>query len=474
MIQPPRQPDRIDNEWLHLLLPGIGVKRWLAVAILGVVVLGVGGFLALESLSIIAPIRSVAYWITLHFLPLWQRGLLLALFGLCLIAIGVWRLYSLTSTHILPNLRRPENRAMLQTLIRRQRRSAGPKIVAIGGGTGMPQLLRGLRQYTDNITAIVTVADDGGSSGRLRQSLGTLPPGDFRNNIAALSDTEGLMKRLFQYRFPDSSPGNRETPNELAGHSFGNLFISTMAAVTGSFEAGIVESSKVLRVRGRVLPSTLENIVLGAEVRRQRADGSEEWLNVEGESQVPEMGGRIERVYLKPEHVRAYPEAIKAILQADLIVAGPGSFFTSIIPNLLVDGVRAAICAAAVPRVYICNVVTQPGETDGYTVSDHMRKLREHAGDAFTVVLANENYDIDHAPSPTTQWVKLPALDEPTDYTLHRGDIVDLVKPSRHDSDKLAARLMELYGELLHARSAAADGERSKRRWRRRRWALRP
>ncbi len=155
-------------------------------------------------------------------------------------------------------------------------------------------------------------------------------------------------------------------------------------------------------------------------------------------------------------------------------MAGPGSFFTSIIPNLLVDGIREAMRAAAAPRIYICNVVTQPGETDGYTVSDHMRKLREHAGDAFTDVLANDNYDIDHAPSPTTQWVTVPAPDEPTDYTLHLGDIVDLAKPSRHDSAKLAARLMELYGELLRARSEAADEERSKRRGRWRRWALRP
>jgi uncharacterized cofD-like protein len=446
-----RQPHSHERPWLVLLLPGIGIKRWLAATVVGIVLIGVGAFFALEYLARLSPFAAVAAWFIHHSPPLWQRGLFIALIGLLLIGISTRQLYRLTATHILPSLRQPENRAMLDAWIRRQRRSVGPKVVAIGGGTGMPQLLRGLRQYTDNITAIVTVADDGGSSGRLRQSLGTLPPGDFRNNIAALSDAENLMKRLFQYRFPDSNPADPDTPNELAGHSFGNLFISTMAAVTGSFEAGIAESSKVLRVRGRVLPSTLENIVLGAEVRRTRPDGSDEWLNVEGESVLPTVGGRIERVYLKPEHVRAYPEAIKAILQADLIVAGPGSFFTSVMPNLLVDGIREAIRAAAAPHIYICNVVTQPGETDGYTVSDHMRKLREHAGDAFTVVLANENYDIYCPPSPTTNWVTLPDPGETIDYTLHVGDVVDSAKPSRHDSDKLAARIMALYEEFVAA-----------------------
>ena len=457
MTRRPQQAATNDKDWLVFLLPGIGVKRWLAVAALGVVLFGVGVFLALEFLSAFQPLANLVYWLTLQSLPIWQRGLLIACFGLCLFLVGARRLYRLTSTHILPSLRRPENRAMLESLIRRQHRSTGPKIVAIGGGTGMPQLLRGLRQYTDNITAIVTVADDGGSSGRLRQSLGMLPPGDFRNNIAALSDTEDLMKRLFQYRFPDSNPGSPEIPNELAGHSFGNLFIGTMAAVTGSFEAGIAESSKVLRVRGRVLPSTLDDVVLCAEVRRKREDGGEDWVTVEGESRLPKVGGSVERVYLKPEQVRAYPEAIKSILQADLIVAGPGSFFTSVMPNLLVDGVRAAICAAAAPRIYICNVVTQPGETDDYTVSDHMRKLREHADDAFTIVLANDNYDEHSPPSPTTQWVTLPPPGEKLDYMLRTGDVVDTARPSRHDSAKLAARLMQLYDELASARNGNAQ-----------------
>lgn len=325
----------------------------------------------------------------------------------------------------------------------------GPHIVAIGGGTGMPQLLRGLRAYTDNITAIVTVADDGGSSGRLRQQMGVLPPGDFRNNIAALSDAEDLMTRLFQYRFGKHDLSG--APSELAGHSFGNLFIATMAAVTGSFETGLAECSRVLAVRGRVLPSTLENITLCAEIAHIQADGRENWTIVEGESHLPETGGRIQRVFLKPEQPRAYPEVIRWILQADLIVAGPGSFFTSVLPNLLVPAIRDAICATTVPRLYLCNVATQPGETDGYTVSDHMRQLVRHAGEAFTTVLANDNYDLAHPPYKIGEWVTLPAPAEIIPYRLFTGDVVDAIRPWHHNPQKLAARLMTVYAELTNA-----------------------
>lgn len=329
---------------------------------------------------------------------------------------------------------------------RAQRRN-GPRIVAIGGGTGLPQLLRGLRRYTDHITAVVTVADDGGSSGRLRRGMGMLPPGDFRNNIAALSEAEDLMTRLFQYRFPSPDPNTGAgAENPLAGHSFGNLFIATMAAVTGSFEAAIAESSRVLAVRGRVLPSTLEEVVLCAEIGHTAADGSETWTVIEGESRIPEAGGRIQRVFLRPDTARAYPATIQAILQADLIVAGPGSFYTSVMPNLLVPAIRDAICATPTPHIYICNVATQRGETDGYTVSDHMRELRRHAGNAFTTVLANDNYAIDQPPPFLAgNWVTLPEADETLDYRLYTGDLVDAAHPWRHDPEKLAARLMDVY-----------------------------
>lgn len=334
---------------------------------------------------------------------------------------------------------------------RPEEKEAGLHIVAIGGGTGMPQLLRGLRAYTDNITAIVTVADDGGSSGRLRQQMGVLPPGDFRNNIAALSDAEDLMTRLFQYRFAKHDLSG--AANELAGHSFGNLFIATMAAVTGSFEKGLAECSRVLAVRGRVLPSTLEHIILCAEIAHTHPNGGETWTIVEGESHVPAAGGRIQRVFLKPEHPRAYPEVIRWILQADLIVAGPGSFFTSVIPNLLVPAICDAICATTVPRLYLCNVATQPGETDHYTVSDHMAQLRRHAGEAFTMVLANDNYDPARPPYTIGDWVTLPAPGEAIPYRLFTGDLVDAKRPWHHNPQKLAARLMTVYSELTGALS---------------------
>ena len=435
--------------WKLIYRPAIGLKRWSFFIFVGFMLMGLGLLILFNHLSRTELAQTVLYWTTLQMWPFWVRSLLFVTVGLLVVLYGAWRLHAILFGRFWPELRRPENVEAINTLLRSQRRREGPKIVAIGGGTGMPQLLRGLRKYTDNITAIVTVADDGGSSGQLRRSLGMLPPGDFRNNIAALSDdAEGLMKRLFQYRFAESDVGSTTHPNELAGHSFGNLFITTMAAVTGSFEAAISESSKVLRVRGRVLPSTLENVTLCAEVRRSRADGSEEWVIVEGESKLPKAEGQIERVFLNPEQARAYPEAIRALLQADLIVAGPGSFFTSVMPNLLVRGVRDAISAAPAPRIYICNVATQAGETDGFSVADHMRKLREHAGDAFTMVLANDSYDPEHPPSENSQWVTLPLQSEALDFCLFTGDVTDSQQPWRHDSDKLAARLMAVYATL--------------------------
>lgn len=466
--------------WSRALLPGLHIKRWLLLLSAGVAIAGLGLALLLgtwvDSAHLPRPIAAL----TLQFLPDWLRGLFFLGLGVTISLAAVWYLNRSIISALLPGQTQPGNLEMVNVLLQRQRRRQGPRVVAIGGGTGMPQLLRGLREYTDNITAIVTVADDGGSSGRLRRQMRMLPPGDFRNNIAALSESEDLMARLFQYRFPNleaddddeqaaaqgvqaagadfapDSPANgashapaRET-NGLAGHSFGNLFIATMAAVTGSFESGIAESSRVLAVRGRVLPSTLEQLTLCAEIQRIAEDGSEEWLVVEGESKIPDAGGRIMRVFLQPDSPRAYPLTLQAILQADLIVAGPGSFFTSVMPNLLVPDIRAAICASPAPRIYICNVATQPGETDGYGVDDHMQQLRRHVGDAFTTVLANDNFA--HKLETTSpfvgDWVHLPQLREAQDYQLFTGDLTDQQRPWRHDAKKLAGRLMEVFEEL--------------------------
>jgi hypothetical protein len=299
--------------WRQLLMPAFGLKRWLAVLVAGVVSIGLGMAVFLHDFLSTPQWSAFMSALTLQFLPQWARVLLPIVLGTLLVITGWLRFYRILYTEVWPDLRAFENQELLAVLLRRYRRSRGPRIVTIGGGTGMPLLLRGLRKYTDNITAIVTVADDGGSSGRLRRSIGILPPGDFRNNIAALSEVEGLMTRLFQYRFADRELGDPNMANELAGHSFGNLFITTMAAITGSFETGIAESSKVLRVRGRVLPGTLEDVTLCAEVRRLRPDGEVEMVMVEGESMLPKAEGHVERVYLShPRHPAGRPDRGRA------------------------------------------------------------------------------------------------------------------------------------------------------------------
>lgn len=438
------------SKWSRALMPGLHIKRWLLLILVGVVVAGLGLAFLLRDLIAMRQLLPLTY------VPDWVRGVLLLAVGLLVTFVAVWFLNRAVVNTVVADTSSLNHRQLASRLLNRSQRRQGPKIVAIGGGTGMPLLLRGLRDYTDNLTAIVTVADDGGSSGVLRRQTGMLPPGDFRNNIAALSESENLMHRVFQYRFAERELDGGETASHaLAGHSFGNLFITTMAAVTGSFETGIAESSRVLAVRGRVLPSTLENICLCAEVGLTMPDGHEEWTVIEGESNIPKHGGRIVRVFLKPEQPRAYPATIQAILQADLIVAGPGSFFTSVLPNLLVPAIRDAICAASAPRIYVCNVATQAGETDGYSVSDHMRQLRMLTGDTFPIVLANQNYDPATPPSPHSDWVTLPTPNEELNYQIFAGDLVDPQRPWRHDARKLAGRLMQVYDHLQGASSTS-------------------
>jgi uncharacterized cofD-like protein len=275
------------------------------------------------------------------------------------------------------------------------------------------------------------VADDGGSSGRLRRELGVLPPGDFRNCIAALAQSESLTTQLFQYRFTEGQG--------LDGHSFGNLFIAAMASVTGSFESALAESSRVLAVQGRILPSTLQNVTLMADLYEE-VDGR---LNrVAGESSITKTGGTIERVYLDPVDVRPYPEAIRAILDAELVVLGPGSLYTSILPNLLVRDIVQAIRASRALKVYVCNVATQHGETDGYSVADHLEAIYRHVGRKLVdVVLANDRLSVDFSAAP-------PGVGElviPGDVQgarLIEANLVDEGYPWRHDSVKLARAVM--------------------------------
>ena len=315
-------------------------------------------------------------------------------------------------------------------------RRRGPKIVAIGGGTGMPSFLRGIKQYTDNITAIVTVADDGGSSGRLRRELGVLPPGDFRNNIAALARDEALMTQVLQYRFGGNVGGNGN--NELQGHSFGNLLLAALAGVTGSFDEALLAAERVLAMQGRVLPSTLEDVTLVADILTE--EGVQQ---VVGESAIPKVNGRIQKVFLQPNTVRAYPPALKAVFQADLIVMGPGSLYTSILPNLLVPDLSEALRHARAIKVYICNLATQPGETDNYSVADHVATLLDHIPtECLDMALANDNLSIppDRGGGSTVYVQPLP----PPRLKLVTADLVDESRPWRHDSAKLAQAVINL------------------------------
>jgi uncharacterized cofD-like protein len=314
--------------------------------------------------------------------------------------------------------------------------------VTIGGGTGLSTMLRGLKHYTANITAIVTVADDGGSSGRLRRELGVLPPGDFRNCIVALADAEPLMSKLFQYRFGQGSG--------LDGHSFGNLFIVAMSGITGNFEEAIREASRVLAVHGQILPSTLENVTLSAELSDE--------AHVHGESNISETILPIKRVYLQPERPAAYPDAVKAILEADIVVVGPGSLYTSILPNLLVDGIAKALTGTDALKMYVCNVATQPGETDGFGMADHVATLLSHLrGNPFDVVLANSNLSGQLNPDWHVSTVAARQDDLPPDGPeLVLADVLDPGNPLRHSPEKLSAAILRIYDERRAAVTAAA------------------
>jgi uncharacterized cofD-like protein len=293
----------------------------------------------------------------------------------------------------------------------------------------------------------VTVADDGGSSGRLRRDLGLLPPGDFRSCIAALADDESLTARLFQYRFGEAEG--------LNGHSFGNLFIAAMAAVTGNFERAILESSRVLNIHGRIVPSTLENVTLWADLLDE-GDDAQGPDRVAGESQISKAGKPIERVFLEPDKVPGYPGAIKAILEADLIAMGPGSLFTSVLPNLLVPGIASALRASPAIKVYVSNIATEEGETDHFSLDDHLAALSEHVGqDLFDYVLANEKVDVQFPPHMKVEAVA-PQTQRGGTYQFITRDLVDRENPWQHDPQKLAVALLNLYSS---ARANTTSGQ---------------
>ncbi|GAB1469141.1 YvcK family protein [Chloroflexota bacterium] len=366
---------------------------------------------------------------SLRFLPRLLRALIFGGLGLVSIFYGMYKLSrSLLRPFLQPGL------DMVNTLVDYQRRNRGPQIVTIGGGHGLSTLLRGLKAHTRNLTAVVTVADDGGSSGKLRQSFGILPPGDIRNCLAALSNDEAMLTQLFQYRFSGSP--------DLEGHSFGNLFITALADITGSFESAVVESGRVLAVNGRVLPSTLHNVRLVASM--ELPDSVHE-VRVEGESKIPAMAGRVRRVWLEPDTAPAFPPVIKALLNADVIVVGPGSLYTSLLPNLLVHDLLASLRASQAIKIYVCNIATQEGETDAFSAFDHVSALEGYVGaDLFDVILCNNNFSGQLGPSSV--WVR---VDEKTlsDKRTYTADLTDNAYPWRHDAAKLAQVIMDIYDE---------------------------
>jgi uncharacterized cofD-like protein len=418
------------SRWLS---PGLGVKRWLFFILLGTTLLGVGLAFLLLDIYRNAP---DTWWLPLlsaASLRSLDRPIRVLIFGALGAALVLGGIYGVNRALLAP-YRRP-GRPVLADLADHRRRERGPRIVAIGGGHGLATLLRGLKAYTYNVTAVVTVADDGGSSGRLRRTLGILPPGDIRNCLAALSNDEALLAQLFQYRFPDGEHG-------LEGHSFGNLFISALAEITGSFEEAVAESGRVLAVHGRVLPATLHDVRLVADVM---VPATANEVRIEGESSIPEFAGKVHRVWLEPSNPPAYPGVIQAVLGADLILVGPGSLFTSILPNLLVPDITSAIRASRALKMYISNVATQPGETEGYTCGDHVRTLEEHVGgDLFDIIVINKPGS-GHLPSGVS-WVDADD-DLEMDHAVYRADLADPEYAWRHDSTKLAQVIIDLFQE---------------------------
>lgn len=427
---------------LRWFIPGIGVKRWVVVILLGTTCLALGLAVLVLDVYYNAPDTwwlPIIAFLSLRFLDRGLRALIFGGIGLGLITLGIVKLNrTLLKPFMIPG------RNVLDTVADFRKRERGPRIVVIGGGTGLSALLRGLKEYTRNITAIVTVADDGGSSGEIRKSIGILPPGDIRNCLAALSNDEELITQLFQYRFAANMG--------LNGHSLGNLLISALTELTGSFEDAIAEMGKVLAVQGQVLPSTLHNVSLVADVRLP--DKNIE-VRIKGESQIPKTGGRIRRLWIEPGNPAAFPPTIQAILNADLIIVGPGSLYTSLVANLLVPDLVDALRASRAYKFYVCNIATQPGETDDFSCEDHVEVLDQLVGAHIFDLVINNNQYFGCLPDGM-QWVKLNPLRE-SGYPVFQAELTDAKNPGRHDSAKLAKTVMDLLYEKTGPLSSKED-----------------
>ncbi|RKY41607.1 MAG: hypothetical protein DRP85_05755 [Candidatus Makaraimicrobium thalassicum] len=408
-------------KWLY---PGMLVKRWISLSIFGILMISMGFVIAIFEQK--PENKAIA-------------GLIIVL-GIVCVIIAVKRILKSLMTVLLPEPARAEDR-LVDKIYERRILEKGPKIVVIGGGTGLSTLLTGLKQKTSNITAIVTVADDGGSSGRLREEFGVLPPGDIRNCLVALADSEDLLGALFQFRF--------KAGKGLEGHNFGNLFITALSRITGDFAKAIRESSKVLAIRGRVFPATLQKVKLVA----RRKDGRE----TVGESRIrEEKGSPIDKLYLMSEHCKATRESVDAIREADAVILGPGSLYTSVMPNLLIEGIQKAIIKSRALKIYVCNVMTEAGETDDYSVSDHVRAIIKHTHpEVVNYCIAN----ISRIPGPLYKKYKdedkFPVKLEENDERWLTRERIELVKAHiagtkefvRHDSFKLSNSIMNILAE---------------------------
>ena len=417
---------RLLARWLE---PGLGVKRWLPLMVLGTAFIGLGLAVILLDYYWANPNSPLLAVLSLRMIPHNIRAILLGGVGTVILVYAAFRLNrTLLSPYVRPG------RPVVEAVSNHRRLGRGPKIVAIGGGTGLSTLLRGLKAHTANLTAIVSVADDGGSSGRLRRSLNLPPPGDIRACLAALSTDEDLLTQLFQYRFREGE--------ELDGHSFGNLFIAALSGVTGSFQEGILDAGRILGIRGQVLPATAQDIVLVADKELASAGKA---VRIEGESSITKDPGRIRRVQIEPGDPRAYPLTLQAILSADMIVIGPGSLFTSVLPNLLIPEIQSAIRASKAFKVFVCNVATEMGETDHLDCGAHLAAIEAHIGSTLVdLVVVNNNLDVN---LPDGIKAVDPTLDGSCHLPQYVADLIDPANPTRHNERVLAEVLIALLEE---------------------------
>ncbi|MDQ7822384.1 MAG: YvcK family protein [Candidatus Eremiobacteraeota bacterium] len=348
--------------FLKWLSPGMRIKRWIFLFWLGLCIFSLG-FILLANIR--TPINIELGIVDFFYNRLGIRissaavDIFFVFLGIFLMILAMRKWFKSIYNVIMPY----EEKKLVEILYEKRQLETGYRIVALGGGTGLSTLLRGVKCYTNNITAVVTVSDDGGSSGRLRSELGMLPPGDIRNCLVALARDESTLSSLFQYRFSNG--------NGLEGHSFGNLFLAALNNIAGDFEKAVKLSSKILSIRGRVFPATLQTSVLCAELESGEV--------ITGESNIPKNNGKIRRIYLKPEGHKPLPEVLQAIREAEAIILGPGSLYTSVLPNLLVSDMVEAIRESGALKIYVCNVMTQPGETTDFSASDHLKALFRHS-----------------------------------------------------------------------------------------------